>query len=114
MFSLWCGLLACVGAEDTTMADSRGPAGDDTGTTDLTSDTQDTATGQSPPPRGLWIWDNSIPGDPDKTSDLFSFAEERGVTTFFLTCDPVGYGLDGAVERYTEFVDLAHEEGLQV
>ncbi|MCP4805524.1 MAG: hypothetical protein GY884_09260 [Proteobacteria bacterium] len=66
------------------------------------------------PTRGLWVWETAIPGDADTTSDLIAFSGEHGITTLFLACDPVGYGQDGAVERYGEFVAAAHATELEV
>ena len=76
--------------------------------------TGDGGTTAEPPPIGLWVWDTTIPGDDVATSRLLTFAEEKGVGTLFMACDPVGYHLDGAEARYVDFVDQAHTAGLQV
>ena len=65
-------------------------------------------------PIALWVWTPSIAGDEDATADLLSFAADQGVSTLFFTCDEVGYGIAGAVERYTTFVDAAHLAGIAV
>lgn len=115
-------LLAC-GGDDTTTADTGTTASDDTGTTAVddtgdttdTTDTQDTTDTEPPvPTRGLWVWDTSIPGDATKTTTLLDFSGANGITTLFLACDPVGYGLDGAVPAYTDFVTQAHAAGVEV
>ncbi len=113
---LW---LAC--GDDTTTPGDSGIAttedtgtvtGTDTGPTDETGHTQDTS--PQAPTRGLWVWDTSIPGDADKTAELLSFGAERGITTLFMSCDPVGYGTEGAEAAYTELVSQAHAAGLEV
>jgi hypothetical protein len=119
-------LLACSGETTTdtgtaTIDDTGTVTGTDTGgTTDTldTSDTTDTTdtvdTAPSAPIRGMWVWDTAIPGDAEATTKLLDFSAERGVKTLFLACDPVGYGTDGAVERYTDFVATAHAADLEV
>ncbi len=114
-------LLAC--GDDLVTGDAAataetGPTDSGTDTSDTsppTTDTEDTQDTTPPAPtRGLWVWDTAIPGDATKTADLLTFSADRGLTDLFMACDPVGYGAEGAVENYTDFVSQAHGAGLRV
>ena len=79
-----------------------------------TSGTSDTSTALTPVARSMWVWDTSVAGDVTATEALLAFAEANGVTTLFLSCDPVGYGSEGAEERYHDFVQAAHAADVEV
>ncbi len=66
------------------------------------------------PTRGMWVWDTDVAGDAAATAELLSFSADHQVTTLFLNCDPVGYGLDGAEADFVSFVGAAHNAGLEV
>ncbi|MFH1463736.1 MAG: hypothetical protein ABIO70_05045 [Pseudomonadota bacterium] len=100
-------VLAALGGLTAVACDGPGPAWNP-GTSNDTGDTT------APVPIGLWVWDADLPGDEAATADLLSFSDEHGVSTLFLACDPVGYGLEGAEARTTSFVAEAHAAGLQV
>ena len=98
LIALTLGLLAACDGGGSTFGP---PDGDDTGR-------------GGTPSLALWVWDTGIPGDAEATSDLLAFADAHGVTTLFMSCDPVGYGEPGAVERYTDLVEAAHAAGADV
>jgi hypothetical protein len=109
-------LLACTGADpadpsaSTDVRDSIEATDTDADTTDGDTDPVEA----TPPPRGLWVWDAAIPGDDAATEALLDFAAEHQVGRLFLSCDPVGYGQEGAEARYASFVDAAHAASVEV
>ncbi len=113
-------LLACThtphrtASVDTNPADSGLNGADSSGTDSSATDSSDGDTSASPAPVALWVWDDTIPGDDAATADLLAFSASHAVTTLFMTADPVGYGVDGAADRYASFVALAHANGLLV
>ncbi len=78
------------------------------------ADDSGSAVVDDPASLGLWVWDTQVAGDEAATADLLAFCADRGVDTLFLSCEPVGYGEEGAVERYTALVDAAHAANVQV
>lgn len=113
---MFIALLACspdVEPDDSDPPESESDSGDTADTSD-TGDTGDTADPGLPPTRGLWVWNSNVTADPDQATELFAFSAERGITTLFLSCDPVGYGVEDSEEIYRNFIRSAHDEGLEV
>ncbi|MFT5688274.1 MAG: hypothetical protein ACI8PQ_001112 [Planctomycetota bacterium] len=64
--------------------------------------------------RMLYVWDGNIPGDVPETQRLLRYASRQGFNTIALEASSVGYGVDGAADRYGEFIQEAHSSGFSV
>ena len=62
----------------------------------------------------LYVWNSTIPGDERETKRLLRYARRRGFNALALEASPVGYGVQGALDRYDDFVEDAHAAGLEV
>lgn len=64
--------------------------------------------------RLIYVWDNTLPGDTLRTSQLFDFCRRNGIGTIALDCAPLGGSPTANAARYRAFVSSAHGRDLDV
>jgi hypothetical protein len=64
--------------------------------------------------RGMYVWDESIPGDSTKTTALLNFSASKSIDDIYISARRLGTLQSGAVTAYTSFVSAIHNAGMKV